>query len=281
MTVGERLRDAQLRAQVANPDATAWDARLLLSHSLGYRNPLALDLREELDEKADGRFEALWAKRLTGVPVQHLLGEWDFYGRSFSVDSRAFVPRPETEVLLAAALREAPGARRVLDAGAGSGILAVSWLLERPEARAVALEVSLDALAVARSNAARHGVLGRLGLVASDWLSGLAPAPFDLALSNPPYLALSEEGKLAPTVRDYDPRRALFAGEHGLEAIQHLLDALPPYLEPGSPFLFEIGYGQDVRVRSEILSRRAWRFVRIEPDLEGIPRVAVARLTEA
>lgn len=278
MTVGERLQDAQLQAQVTYSDATAWDARLLLSHSLGYRNPLSLDLRQEIDAKTADRFDELWEKRLSGVPVQHLLGEWEFYGRSFSVDSRALVPRPETETLLAVALREAPSARRVLDAGAGSGILAVSWLLEQPEARALALDISLDALAVARSNALRHGVLGRLDFVVSDWVSGLAPGRFDLALSNPPYLALSEQGKLSPTVSDHDPRRALFAGEHGLEAIQHLLDVLPPCLEPGSLFLFEIGYGQDARVRNEILSRRAWQFVRIEPDLAGVPRVAVARL---
>lgn len=277
MTLGEALRDAQLRAQVANSDATAWDARLILTHALGTRNPLALDPRQDISPKVAARFEELWEKRVSGVPVQHLLGEWDFYGRTFLVDSRALVPRSETEVLLSAALSEAPDARRILDAGTGSGILAVSWLVERPLSRAVALDISLDALAVARSNGERHGVLERLDLLATDWLSGLGAIRFDLAVSNPPYLALSDGASLPPTVRDHDPRPALFSGEQGLDAIRHLLDILPDYLEPESPFLFEIGYGQDALVKEEIRSRNIWRFIRIEPDMAGIPRVAVAR----
>ena len=163
------------------------------------------------------RFTGLWDKRLAGVPVQHLIGEWDFYGRPFRVDGRALVPRPETEILLEQALKEAPDARRVLDAGTGSGIIAITYLLEQPQARAVALDISLDALALARENAARHGVLDRLALVASDWLSALAAAPFDVILSNPPYLAVGESPHLPPTVRDHDPRRALFAGDDGLD----------------------------------------------------------------
>jgi release factor glutamine methyltransferase len=277
VTVGEALRDAQLRAQIQHSEATVWDARLILTHTLGSRNPLALDLHQELSEGTVARFEELWDKRVSGVPVQHLLGEWDFYGRTFLVDSRALVPRSETEVLLSAALSEAPGARRVLDAGTGSGILAVSWLLERPESRAVALDISVEALAVARSNGAKHGVLGRLDLVATDWLSGLGPVRFDLAVSNPPYLALSDGVRLPRTVGEHDPRPALFAGEQGLDAIRRLLDELPPHLEAGSPFLFEIGYGQDELVRREIGSRSDWTLLRIDQDLAGIPRVAVAR----
>ena len=193
------------------------------------------------------------------------------------MDRRALVPRPETETVLEAALREAPDARSVLDAGTGSGILAITYLLERPSARAVAIDSSLDALALARSNAGRHGISGRIGFAAADWLSALKGARFDLALSNPPYLALSEAPTLARTVREHDPGAALFAGEEGLSAIRRLLAELPPFLEPGAPLLFEIGYGQADAVRSELLSRRAWRFLRIEPDINGIPRVAVAR----
>jgi release factor glutamine methyltransferase len=223
----------------------------------------------------------MWEKRLMGVPVQHLIGEWDFYGRTFRVDGRALVPRPETEVLLEQALKEAPAARRVLDAGTGSGIIAITYLLERPEASAVALDISLDALALARENAMRHAVGPRLSLVASDWLSALGTARFDLVLSNPPYLAIGESPHLPPTVRDHDPRRALFAGEDGLTAIRQLLATLPPYLEPGGLLVFEIGFGQSEAVRSEILARPVWRFLRIEPDMEGIPRICLARLESA
>ncbi len=281
MTIREALEGAADRVAKSGSDATTWDARLLLAHALGGASPLALDPRLTLDPSVAARFTAMWEKRLMGVPVQHLIGEWDFYGRPFRVDGRALVPRPETEILLEQALKEAPAARRVLDAGTGSGIIAITYLLERPQASAVALDISLDALALARENAMRHAVGPRLSLLASDWLSALGNARFDVVLSNPPYLAIGESPHLPPTVRDHDPRRALFAGEDGLVAIRQLLATLPPYLEPAGLLVFEIGFGQSEAVRSEILARPVWRFLRIEPDLEGIPRICLARLESA
>jgi release factor glutamine methyltransferase len=278
MTIRELLETAASRAVAAGSDASLWDARLLLAHALGGLSPLALDPRQIPDPGLAARFLSLWDKRLTGLPVQHLIGEWDFYGRPFRVDSRALVPRPETEILVEQALREAPEARRVLDAGTGSGIIAISYLLERPEARAVALDISFDALALARQNARAHDVLPRLSLLASDWLTALGPTEFDLVLSNPPYLAIGEAPHLPPTVRDHDPRRALFAGDDGLAAIRQLLASVPVHLRQGGLLVFEIGFGQAEAVRSEILTRPVWRFLKIEPDLEGIPRICVARL---
>jgi len=278
MTVADRLSDAESRARRAGSDATVWDARLLLAHAVGHDKPLALDPRGDVPAGAASRFEDLWERRIAGVPVQHLVGEWDFFGRPFSVDSRALVPRPETELVVETALAEAPEARCILDLGTGSGILAVTWLLERPESRAVAVDASSDALALARRNAARHGVLGRLSFAAADWTSALASgAAFDLAISNPPYLATGEAENLSPTVRDHDPARALFSGADGLEAIRRLLDDVPAHLAPGAPFLFEIGSGQAEAVEREVSARSAWRLERIVPDLAGIPRVAVLR----
>jgi len=279
MTAKELLDRATAEARRLAADATTWDARLLLAHVLDRRNPLGLDLRAAVDPDAEARFERLWSRRLTGVPVQHLIGEWDFYGRTFRVDARALVPRPETEILVSQALAEAPRARRVLDAGTGCGIIAVTFLLERPEARAVALDISVDALALAHENATRHGVRGRIDLLASDWLSAVDPTPFDALLSNPPYLALGEAPHLPPTVRDHDPRRALFSGDDGLLAIRHLLDTAPSYLGTDGLLVFEIGFGQGTAVEAEVRRRPAWSFQRVEPDLEGIPRIAVARRT--
>ncbi len=277
MTIKELLDRSALQSRERQSDATAWDARLLLAHLLGGRNPLGLDLKAALDPASEARFEAVWGRRLEGIPVQHLVGEWDFYGRPFRVDNRALVPRPETEILLAQALEEAPNALRILDAGTGSGIIAISYLLERPEARAVALDISPDALALARENAARHGVLGRMQLLASDWLSAIAVTPFDAVLSNPPYLALGEAPHLPKTVRDHDPRRALFSGDDGMKAIRHLLETAVDFLAPGGLLVFEIGFGQAPEVERELRGRVSWSFLRIEPDLEGIPRVALAR----
>jgi len=278
MTIKELLDRAALEARETRGDATLWDARLLLAHVLEGRNPLGLDPKASLEPARRERFEAIWRKRLSGVPVQHLIGEWDFFGRTFRVDGRALVPRPETEILLVQALAALPPAGRILDAGTGSGIIAISYLLERPGARAVALDVSIDALALAQENAARHGVLGRLGLLASDWLTALRPAPFDAILSNPPYLALGEAPHLPKTVREHDPRRALFSGDDGLLAIRHLLDTCSGFLGPGGLLIFEIGFGQAAAVEREVRQRPVWSFARIEPDLQGVPRIALARL---
>ena len=279
MTAKELLDSATSLAEKTGSDASAWEARILLAHVLHHSNPLAIDPRAEIDPRSASRFGELWAERLVGVPVQHLVGEWDFYGRSFAVDARALIPSPETETLIEAARREAPSPRRVLDLGTGSGIIAVTLALEFPLSRAVAVDVSLGALALARANAARHGVLGRVGLVAGDWLSAMAPTPFDLVVSNPPYLAFSEAAGLQPTVRDHEPDRALYGGEDGLPAIRHLLDTVQRFLAPGAPYLFEIGFGQARAVEVEILCRPAWRLGGVRADLAGIPRVAVARRT--
>lgn len=280
MTVRERLSDAESRARRAGSDATGWDARLLLAHAVGHDKPLALDPREDVAPAATTRFDALWERRISGVPVQHLVGAWDFFGRPFSVDSRALVPRPETELLMEAALSEAPRARRILDLGTGSGVLAVTWLLERPASRVVAVDVSTGALALARANAARHAVLERLDLLAGDWTSALSPdATFDLAISNPPYLSVGDAPRLSATVRDHDPASALFAGEDGLDAIRRLLTDLPTHLAPGAPFLFEIGAGHAPAVAREVAGSGAWRLDRIVADLAGIPRVVALRRT--
>jgi release factor glutamine methyltransferase len=277
MTARELLEDAARLARNIGADATAWDARILLAHVLKHSNPLAIDPSAELAPAAAARFGELWAERLDGKPVQHLLGEWDFYGRTFRVDDRALIPRPETEVVVTAALRESPDARRILDAGTGCGILAITWLLERPFSRAVALDASIEALALARENARRHGVLDRLGILASDWLSAAGDSLFDLVLANPPYLASSGAVDLSATVREHEPERALFSGEDGLEAIRHLLDEVPAHLAPGALFLFEFGYGQGELVKQEIRRRPVWTLVGVEGDLAGIPRVAIAR----
>jgi release factor glutamine methyltransferase len=277
MTIREALQSAADLARESGAEATAWDARILLAHCLGGSSPLSLDLSRDLEASVVTHFQELWRRRVAGEPVQHLVGEWEFYGRPFRVDGRALVPRPETEVLLEVALREAPQASRVLDAGTGSGNIAITFLLERRDARVVAVDVSLEALSLARENGARHGVLDRLLLVASDWFSAIGPTRFDLILSNPPYLSLAAKDRLSKTVRDFDPDRGLFSGEDGLAAIRDLLERAAAHLEPGAPFVFEIGFGQARAVEQEIRARPEWRFVRIDPDLAGIPRAAIAR----
>ncbi len=273
MTIQEVLESATGRARRAGSEATAWDARILLAHAVGLTNPLALPPGGEVSESVQARFEELWSRRMTGTPVQHLVGEWDFFGRPFRVDERGLVPRPETEVLVLQAIGAAPRARRILDLGTGSGILAITLLQELTGARVLALDASVDALALAQENARRHGVLSRLMLAGSDWLTAFAGPRFDLVVSNPPYLARSEARSLSKTVADHDPELALYGGDDGLESIRVLLDVVPRAILPGAPFLFEIGFGQARDVEAEVRRRPEWRFDGIATDLSGIPRV--------
>lgn len=279
MTIQELLESAAGRARSSSSEATPWDARLLLAHVVGHTNPLALPPGGEVSESVFGRFEELWSRRLTGTPVQHLVGEWDFFGRPFKVDERGLVPRPETEVLVLQAIGAAPHARRILDLGTGSGILAITLLKELPAARVLALDASVEALALAQENARRLDVLPRLMLAGSDWLTAYAGPRFDLVVSNPPYLARSEARSLSKTVADHDPALALYGGDDGLESIRCLLEAVPRVILPGAPFLFEIGFGQARDVEREVRRHPEWRFDTISTDLSGIPRVTRLRRT--
>ncbi len=253
------------------------DAKILLAHVLGGSSPAALDPRAPVDPADEERFSALWRRREAGEPVQYILGEWDFYGRTFRVDPRALIPRPETEHLVEEARREAPSPRRIVDLGCGSGILAVTLALECPAAFVLGIDRSVEALALARENARRHGVERRAALVASDWLSALAPARFDLAVANPPYVASADRESLPPAVRDFEPPEALFAGPDGLSEIRRLLEDATRAVARGGAFLIEIGFAQADAVRTAVAARPEWEWRRVVDDLSGIPRVVVLR----
>ena len=255
------------------------DFRILLAHVLGRRSPPPLDAAFRLSAEQEDRLLGLWRRREAHEPVQYLLGEWDFFGRTFRTDPRALIPRPETEHLVEEALREAPDPGRAIDLGCGAGILAVTLALERPRARVVAVDASIAALALARENVRRHGVAGRVALAGSDWGRAVRSAAFALALSNPPYVSASDAAALPENVRAWEPHAALFAGGDGLSEIRRLLDDVPRLLLPGAPFLFEIGFGQREAVAAEVARRPAWALSRFVPDLAGIPRVCVARRT--
>jgi release factor glutamine methyltransferase len=270
------LAPAIAAIRASGPDLRR-DARILLGHVLGKRSPAPLEDSGSLPPGGERRFLELWRRRLAGEPVQYLIGEWDFYGRAFRTDRRALIPRPETEHLVEEALREAPDARRGLDLGCGSGVVAITLARELPGARLVAVDASIGALALARQNAARHGVADRVDFVGSDWTAALAGARFDLAVSNPPYVAAADAGGLPPEVADWEPAAALFAGSDGLSEIRALLSGLPPRLSEEAPFLFEIGFGQRDAVEAEVALRPEWDLRRFVPDLSGIPRVCVLR----
>ncbi len=269
---------AEGRRRLPRPDFAPFEPEELLARATGRpRSWFQARRGESAPAPEAAAYRALVSRRAAGEPLQYLLGEWEFLGRSFLVDPRALIPRGETEGIVEVARSAAPDARRLLDLGTGSGILAVTLAVERPGATVVALDRSPGALALARRNSVRHGVAGRIRLVASDWLSGLRPAaPFDLAVANPPYGPLRDEPQLSRTVSEYEPGIALFGGDDGLDPLRTLLRALPLFLSRGAPFLFEFGYGQ-ARAVSELLEGSgAFRLVAVRLDSAGIPRTATA-----
>ena len=270
---------AEGRSLLSSPPYAPFEAEELLASAAGRpRAWFHARRRDEADGDAAARFRALAGRRAAGEPLQYLLGEWEFLGRTFRVDPRALIPRGETEALVEMARAAAPAARAVLDAGTGSGILAVSIALERLRARVVAVDRSEAALALARSNARLHGVGGRVSFVASDWLSALAPRPlFDLAVANPPYVPRVDAPHVDRTVSEHEPHLALFGGDDGLDAVRVLLAELPARLQPDAPFLFEIGYGQASEVSGLVEASPAFELEDVRLDAAGIPRTVVAR----
>ena len=199
------------------------------------------------------------------------------YECRFLVDRRALIPRPETELLIELALKFSPGARRILDLGTGSGILAASLAAEIPAARCVAIDAALPALGLAKRNLALLGVSRRVDLAASDWTTCLAGSSFDLVVSNPPYVDAAAPESLDASVRDFEPAGALFSREGGLADIRRLLDAVPEVLRPSGIFIFEFGFGQAEAIARDIGSRENWELLDLARDLAGIPRAATLR----
>lgn len=253
----------------------AREARLLLAHVLRVDEARILARPERpLDRAEEESFAALVARRAAGEPSAYLLGRREFYGRTFAVDGRVLVPRPETEHLVEAALAlDLPNAPRILDVGTGSGCVAVTLALELPGARVVATDRSAAALAVARLNAAT--LAPTVLLVAADLAGGLDPAAFDLVVSNPPYIAASEVPALPIDVRDHEPRAALVPGPTGLEAYERLLLQLRD-LRPGTPLAVEVGAGQAGAVAA-LFEAGGFRHQRTIQDYAGIPRVVIGR----
>jgi release factor glutamine methyltransferase len=281
VTVHERVTEArhQLRASGIPPEEADLDARLLAQHVLGRTTERFLVTAHE-PEPPDfvARYEALVARRAAREPFAYLTGTQEFWGLSFAVSPAVLIPRPETELLVELALgRLAPGqAVRIADVCTGSGCIAVALARECPTARVVATDVSAAAVEVARHNARVHGVAGRVDCVTSDLLAGV-DGVFDLIVSNPPYVPAGDQPGLQPEVRDHEPGLALFAGRDGLDVIRRLLPQAAARLAGDGGLIVEFGFGQADEVARLIRETAGLTIVAVQPDLQGIPRTAVAR----
>ena len=216
--------------------------------------------------------EALLARRYAGEPLQYIRRRTEFYSREFYVDDRVLIPRPETELLVEAALERAPRGGRVVDIGSGSGCIGITIERERPDLRVLGVDRSVDALAVSAINRAR--LQSRLMLAASDLLSSLR-GRFDVIVSNPPYVPLAEYEELAVEVRIHEPRVALTPGPSGTEIFERIFDEASLLLAPRGSLILEVGYGQEAALR-ELARDRGFNVDAFLPDLAGIPRVVVS-----
>lgn len=264
------------------------DAELLLARVLGLdRIGLYTAYDRPLTGEERDAYRVLVKRRGTGEPTQYILGEQEFWSLRFRVEAGVLIPRPETELLVEEAVAEArrlllsgSEALRVADVGTGTGCVAVAIASEVPEASIVASDIAQVPLALARGNAEAHGVAERIEVLEQNGLedANLATGPFDLIVSNPPYISDGAFPGLMPSVRDFEPRVALTAGPDGLDVIRPLVKraAAPDVLSPNGALLLEISDAAQAS-RVEALCREAgFARVRIRLDYSGVPRVVVA-----
>jgi release factor glutamine methyltransferase len=251
----------------------------------------------DLSAEERTRYDHALTERSAGIPAQYITGHQEFWGMDFIVSPAVLIPRPETEHVVETVLRlaasviaggqedqnhgehreaqgKSPQGFRIAEVGTGSGCIALALAKELPQADIYATDISAAALDVARANAARHQMQGRVQFHQADLLQGLEPATFDFVVSNPPYVGESEEDQVQLEVRKFEPRKAVFAGPTGLEVIERLIPQARAALKPGGWLILEISGTVAERVRAALTG---WAEVKVTPDLQGIPRVAAAR----
>ncbi|HWU13423.1 MAG TPA: peptide chain release factor N(5)-glutamine methyltransferase [Caulobacter sp.] len=264
----DRLKNVQI-------DQPAIDARLLLEVAADVtRTDIITDPYRLLTEAQMATLDDFLNRRARREPVSHIIGRKGFWKILLQVNKHVLTPRPETEVIVDEVLKAFPEQMpfNMLDLGVGSGTILLAVLAERPAAKGLGIDVSEEALAVARENAANLGLAGRTALLRGDWTNGLGDDSFDLVVSNPPYIATDVIETLEPEVRDHEPRLALDGGADGLDAYRVLAGEILRVLKPGAMFAVEIGYDQSEAV--ETLFRQAGgQNVRTIKDLSVNDRV--------
>lgn len=257
-TLVQAWTQARDRLKAARVDSPVIDARMLVEAAAGAsRTDIVTDPHRQVPDEAMAMLDDYLERRSRREPVSRILGRRGFWKIMLQVTPDVLSPRPDTETVVQEALRHFDEHRRfdVLDLGVGSGAIILAILAERPLARGLATDVSPEALAVARDNAARLGLIDRLALMHGDWTEGMADASFDLVVSNPPYIPDAHVDALDPEVRDHDPHLALKGGPDGLDHYRRLAPEVLRVLRPGGRFLLEIGHDQSAAV--EALMREA------------------------
>jgi release factor glutamine methyltransferase len=270
---------ARARLEAARVDSPVIDARLLLEAATGAtRADIITDPRRAITAEQAGVLDAYVERRTRREPVSRILGRKGFWKIALSVTPDVLSPRPDTEVIVDLALKAYPEglAFEMLDLGVGSGAILLSVLAERPAAKGLGTDVSLEALAVAKENAANLDLNDRAAFLRTSWGDGLGDGSFDLVVSNPPYIATEVIETLEPEVRDHEPRLALDGGADGLEAYRVLAPEVLRLLKPGGMFAVEIGFDQAEAVRP-MFEAAGGQGVQVVKDLSNLERVVTGR----
>ena len=280
-TIHERVAAARQQLGEAGISLAEADlgARLLAEHILGWDATQFYTLAN--GPEPDGfqtAYVRLVERRARREPLAYITSRQAFWDLVFEVSPAVLIPRPESELIVEAALELFPsptGAIAIADVCTGSGCLAVALARERSGAHVIATDISAVALDVARRNAERHGVADRIEFVRGDLVDPVAD-PVDLIICNPPYVASRDRTGLQPEVRDHEPEIALFGGGDGLQIITRLVDRAPARLRTGGYLIFEFGFGQDEAIETLIGNAPGLRMLELRRDLQGIARTAVA-----
>lgn len=258
-------------------DTPVADARLLMQSALKMtREEILMNGDRVVAANDQTALEGLMERRLKHEPVSRILGHRAFWKADFKVTPDTLDPRPDSEAIIVYAMARVKNPKRILDLGTGTGCLLLSLLMEYPDATGIGIDINAGAASVARENAAALGLSDRATFIHTGWDDFKTDEEFDLIVSNPPYIALSEKPDLAPDVALYDPPEALFAGMDGLMAYRSLSRLVPKWLTSEGLALFEIGYTQKDAV-TEILAGAGFDVLEVRPDLAGHDRVVIAK----
>jgi release factor glutamine methyltransferase len=274
MIIREALRNAANRLESHRVSSPRLNAEVILAHCLGVdKTYLYTHDDRNIDDAEFQKIEDALYERISGVPVQYIVGRQEFYGRYFLVNPDVLIPRPETEFIVEAVLAlHPPAGSSIIDVGTGSGCIGLTLALEMPASQVTVTDVSFTALLTAKTNAAQLGA--RASIVCMDLLEA-ACGPFDIVVSNPPYVSRGEASRLQVEVREHEPHVALFGEEDGLAAYRKLIPSAERVLKQGGCLIMEIGAGLEQRVLG--LFGSEWKVLPTRNDLQGIPRTVSAR----
>jgi release factor glutamine methyltransferase len=274
MVIREALRKATERLEFHHVPSPRLNSEVIFAHCLSVdKTYLYTHDDRTLDEEESRKIERALCERISGIPVQYIVGRQEFYGRYFAVNPDVLIPRPETEYIVETVLQLGfPAKSSIIDVGTGSGCIGVTLALELPDARVTITDVSYNALITARVNASQLGA--NVSIVCMDLLDAVCGS-FDIVVSNPPYVSLQDASHLQIEVIEHEPHMALFAADNGLGVFRRLIPSVERVLKTEGYLVMEIGAGMEESIRG--LFGPDWEILPTRKDLQGIPRTMVAR----